>query len=584
MFRFWGLLGCLLGAVLVGLGAAPRASAPPGDIELVFTYGSEKDKWLQEVTQLFEKSNPRIADGRAIHVKLLPMGSGQCIETLLGGALQPHLTSPASAVWVNIANARAQAAGAGPIIGSTRCLVRSPIVIVMWKSMVEAAGWDRSAVGWNDLADLIEELNKDGKGWMNKPKGKPEWGSFKFAHTHPQLSNSGLLGVIAMVYAQADSSRPLRVEDLQKKEVRKLISEIQSSVLFYGESTGFLGNTMLLRGPNNISATVLYESEVIRINESKNCPEPVVAIYPREGTFWSDHPVGIVQRPWVSPAHREAAEKYVAFLLKPLQQRLAQATGFRPGPGDQNSDTALGGKFSPKSGVDPSQPRRSLQAPGRDVVEAILKLWEKEKKGCRVVLAVDVSFSMASYKKLERAREGAIELINGLGENDSLTLLVFNNKVSVLLDEVRLGPQGRTQALEAIRSLRPRGGTALYDAVLQSCHLLDQSKIDTGKGSIDAVILLSDGKDNDSVAPRSALEARLRDPIKKIPLFFTIAYAKSDRREDDKDDPDPPDRDLLEQIARDAGGKSFAATPANIDKVLEEINGFFGSRPRAPKK
>jgi Ca-activated chloride channel family protein len=571
----------------VSVGPAAAAAPGPGDIELLFTYGSEKDKWLQQVTQLFEKSNPRITDGRAIHVKLLPMGSGQCIETLLSGTLQPHLTSPASEVWINIANSRAQAvsAGAGLIIGPTRRLVRSPVVIVMWKSMVEAAGWDGPAVGWNDLADLIEELDKDGKGWMNKPKAKPEWGSFKFAHTHPQLSNSGLLGVIAMVYAQADSSRPLRVEDLEKEEVRKLISQIQSSVLFYGESTGFLGNTMLTRGPNNISATVLYESEVIRINESKSCPEPVVAIYPREGTFWSDHPVGIVQRPWVSPAHQEAAEKYIAFLLDKQQQQLAQATGFRPGPGDQNTDKTLGGKFTSKNGVDPSQPRRSLQAPNRDVVEAILKLWEKEKKGCRVVLAVDVSFSMASYKKLERAREGAIELINGLGENDSLTLLAFNNKVTVLLEEVRLGPEGRTQALEAVRRLRPKGGTALYDAVLEGCRLLDQSKSDsTGKGSIQAVILLSDGKDNDSVSARTIMEARLKDPTKKIPLFFTIAYAKSDKREDDKDDPDPPDRDLLDQIAKDAGGKSFAATPANIDKVLEEINGFFGSRPRAPKK
>jgi Ca-activated chloride channel family protein len=342
---------------------------------------------------------------------------------------------------------------------------------------------------------------------------------------------------------------------------------------------------MLTRGPNNLSATVLYESEVIRINESKNCPEPVVAIYPREGTFWSDHPVGIVQRPWVTPAHQEAAEKYIAFLLERPQQQLAQATGFRPGPGDQNTDKSLEGKFASRNGVDPSQPRRSLQAPDRAVVEAILKLWEKEKKGCRVVLAVDVSFSMASYKKLERAREGAIEVINGLGENDTLTLIAFNNKVTLLLEDVRLGPEGRAQAIEAVTRLRPRGGTALYDAVLEACRILDKSMTDsTGRGTIQAVILLSDGKDNDSVAPRSTMEARLKDPVKKIPLFFTIAYARSDKREDDKDDPDPPDRDLLDQIAKNAGGKAFAATPANIDKVLEEINGFFGSRPRAAKK
>jgi Ca-activated chloride channel family protein len=252
-------LGAVLAVCLCGPGqpAAARADEPrpvaAGEIELVFTYGSEKDKWLQQVTRDFEKGNPRTADGRRIRVKLMPMGSGQCVDTLLSGAVRAHLTSPAAAVWVNIANSRARLLPGGAedlaLIGPTRRLVRSPVVIAMWKSMVEAAGWVGRPVGWNDLADLIEELDKDGKGWAALPKGKQEWGAFKFAHTDPRLSNSGLLGVIAMVYAQSDSSRPLKFEDLQNPDVRQLVSQIQSSVLFYGESTGFLGNTMLARGP-----------------------------------------------------------------------------------------------------------------------------------------------------------------------------------------------------------------------------------------------------------------------------------------------------------------------------------------------
>jgi Ca-activated chloride channel family protein len=590
-----GLAGYFLRIALVGLLSATAlptrahaAPSPPVEIELVFTYGSEKDKWLKQVTAAFERANPQTADGRRIRVKLMPMGSGQCVDTLLSGKIQAHLTSPASEVWITLANAHArQPGGAGEaLIGPTRRLVRSPIVIAMWKSMVEAAGWTERAVGWNDLADLIEELDKSGKGWAAKEKGKKEWGPFKFAHTHPQLSNSGLLGVIAMVYAQSDSSRPLKVEDLSNPDVRQLISQIQGSVLFYGESTGFLGNTMLARGPNNISATVLYESEVLRINQDKKCPEPLMAVYPREGTFWSDHPVGVVQRPWVTPAHKEAAEKYISFLLDKPQQDLAQETGFRPGPGDQNTDKSLGGIFTAANGVDLSQPRRSLQTPSREVVEAILQLWQKEKKGCRVVLAIDVSFSMASYRKLERAREGAIELVRGLGENDSLTLLVFNNQVSVQCLDIRLDAKGKAQAVEAIGRLRPRGGTALYDAVLESCKLFDQvAERPDGvgrKSAIQAVILLSDGKDNDSMAPRTLLEDRLKEGRDR-PLIFSIAYARSDKLVD-PEDPDPPDRELLEKISKLTGGKCYAANPTSIDKVLEDINGFFGSRPLAARR
>jgi hypothetical protein len=28
--------------------------------------------------------------------------------------------------------------------------------------------------------------------------------------------------------------------------------------------------------------------------------EPIVAIDPKQGTFWSDHPVGVVNRSWVT--------------------------------------------------------------------------------------------------------------------------------------------------------------------------------------------------------------------------------------------------------------------------------------------
>src|SRR5262249_15628520 len=156
-----------------------------------------------------------------------------------------HLTSPAARVWVNVGNAAVKKAGRTDELELRLKgdLVRSPVVVAMWEDMVKAAGWDKKDIGWNNLADLIEELGKDGKGWATYKR--KEWGRFKFAHTHPQLSNSGLLGVLAMAHARADSSRPLKAADLKNDDVRSLMAEIQSSVLFYGESTGFLGNSML---------------------------------------------------------------------------------------------------------------------------------------------------------------------------------------------------------------------------------------------------------------------------------------------------------------------------------------------------
>ena len=87
---------------------------------------------------------------------------------------------------------------------------------------------------------------------------------------------------------------------------------------------------MFANGPQYLSAAVLYESMVVESYSEQNMPFPVVAIYPKEGTFWSDHPIGVVDREWVTPEHREAAKIYIQYLLDRPQQEHAITYGFRP--------------------------------------------------------------------------------------------------------------------------------------------------------------------------------------------------------------------------------------------------------------
>ena len=83
-------------------------------------------------------------------------------------------------------------------------------------------------------------------------------------------------------------------------------------------------------------------------------PFPIVAIYPREGTFWSDHPAGIVEREWVTPAHREAAKVYFAFLLalatSPRFQRFNDAESLQETQSAAESRRhAITGKLAPET-------------------------------------------------------------------------------------------------------------------------------------------------------------------------------------------------------------------------------------------
>ena len=86
---------------------SPSAS---GQIELVFSYGSEKQKWIEDVTATFNQSSVRTSSGKTIQVKAIPKGSGECIDDVLSGTEQDDLTSPASNVFIKLGNAKSRAA------------------------------------------------------------------------------------------------------------------------------------------------------------------------------------------------------------------------------------------------------------------------------------------------------------------------------------------------------------------------------------------------------------------------------------------------------------------------------------------
>src|SRR5262249_41549937 len=93
-------------------GSAPGAGnqpLPSNAIELVFTYGSEKEKWIKDVTDSFNRSRRKTSSGKQIVVTAIPMGSGECIDEILSGTRKTHITSPASAAFIKIGNAQSRA-------------------------------------------------------------------------------------------------------------------------------------------------------------------------------------------------------------------------------------------------------------------------------------------------------------------------------------------------------------------------------------------------------------------------------------------------------------------------------------------
>lgn len=524
---------------------ADSAPADPNVVELLFSYGSEKEKWINDVTKDFNSQKVKTAGGKTIHVTPKPLGSGESMEDILSGKTHAHLWSPASEVFVKLANARSAAKG-GPLIGKSQNLVLSPVVIAMWKPMAVALGWPEKPIGW---AEVIR-LAKDPRGWASY--GHAEFGEFKFGHTHPEYSNSGLISILAETYAGAGKVRGLAPSDLEDPKVGQYLDEIEQSVVHYGRSTGFFGRQLAKDGPQYLSAAVLYENMVVESYANPGAI-PLVAIYPKEGTFWSDHPVGVVEREWVDDEHRAAANTYIDFLRAGPQQLKALTYGFRPAEGN------VAAPIDAAHGVDPHQPNTVLETPSADTITRVLQLWRAHKKPASVIVVFDRSGSMVDENKITYAREGAVKLLDMLDDRDAFGLVPFSSHVEVV-PAVPLST-GRQQMRDRINAIFPGGETNLYEAIATAHDLLTNPP---QPKRICAVVVLTDGEDNGTRVTLDQLLSKLRASGERSDVrVFTIGYGSSAQL------------DALKKISEQTRGEFYQGTTENIQSKFKEIATFF---------
>lgn len=555
------LLVLMLGSMLVGCGgdAGQQDNGAPADALVVrMLYGSEKEAWIEEVTADFNNQRNTSSSGKPIFIEAVPMGSAESLDAILNGREQPAVWSPASSILIPVANQEWGSRNNGADFtreDNLPPLVLSPVVIAMWQPMAEALGWPEKPLGWADIAAMTQE----GKTWADF--GHPEWGPFQFGHTHPDYSNSGIASILAMAYAATGKTRDLTVSDVQATNVAAFVSDVQAGIIHYGRSTGFFGRQMFSRGPGYLSAAVLYENLVVEAYDRTkypNLPFPVVAIYPKEGTFWTDNPYVIPNAPWMTEELVAAAELYRAFLLDEPQQQRALQLGFRPA----DPTIPIAAPLTPDNGVDPNQPETLLAVPDADVLQAVRGLWGETKKRVEVQVVLDVSGSMNDEGRMESAKQALNLFIGQLADQDYLGITTFSDGAADLTPLTELGSK-RQEVLQRINGLFAQGGTRLIDSTLEAYQRLQREP--PGE-RIRAIVVLSDGADTASNRPaQELLELIQADESGQSIKVFTIAFGTGS----------DVDVDLMRSIAETSGGETYRSTPAEIEQVYRDIATFF---------
>jgi Ca-activated chloride channel family protein len=541
-------------------GAAPATAR--GAVRVLVAYGSEKKAWLEEQLAAFNASGARVASGAPVVAEGKAMGSGEAMQDVLDGRLKPAVFSPASGAYVTLLNDAWQSRDGhtAPLAPAGDSIVLSPIVIAMWRPMAEALGWPRRHLGWSDII----AIGRERAGWAKY--GRPEWGEFKLGHTHPEFSNSGLLAVLAEAYAGAGKTRGLSEADIRAPKTRKFMSAVESSLVHYGKSTGFFAEKMVARGPSYLSAAVLYENLVIEsyaqgapgADPRPKADVPLVAIYPREGTFWSDHPFCVLgDAPWVTADQKKGAELLLAWLKRPEAQQRAVTFGFRP----VDPAIPVAAPIDAAHGADPKQPQTLLQLPSGATMQVLLEVWREVKKPSDVTLVFDKSGSMAGAP-LAEAKAGARAFLASLQSRDEATLVFFDHNVYPAVGPFDMA-SGRDQLTQRVDGALAGGGTALFDAVATTfTDARTRAKAEPGR--IHALVVMTDGRDEHSHRTLDALKAELPRTEEASPVkIFTIAYGK-------EADPVP-----LQAIAEMGDGSEAKGDVANIVQIYRDVASFF---------
>jgi Ca-activated chloride channel family protein len=576
--RSWGIVVvviaavvfiCIVGAALFAAGlfgtnkigggdATGTAPAPAGAVEITFYTSNTKEDWINAVTENFNTAQIKTKSGKPVFVRVTHVTSGGSQGDILSGKIQPVAWSPGDQSWVDGANQVWQDRNGRPLV-SEECqpTVYAPIGFGMWRPMAEALGWPDKPISW----DTIVSLAADPQGWASV--GHPEWGEFKFGHTHPDYSNVGLLIMTALAYDTLGQTSGLTPEQVKSDAVVEAFRNVELHTYHYGVQTRDLISIMARRGPSYLHATTSSEAEILKANvdNAAQLRFPLVFIFPAKGTFWTEQPYCILDADWVTDEQREAAVLYRDYVLSPEQQALAVENYLRPIDVSipLRAPIALESGTDPRVTVDTVPP---LASPSGEAAAAVKDVFHLTKKKATVVIVLDISGSMQG-EKMTNAVEATANFLKRLEKDDEVYVLAFNDQVRELQPAGRAGDVAEELG-DVVRGLYADSGTALYDAVCAGADRVDQLKAEheaAGEKRLYGIVVLSDGQDTASRSTENDMFNCLPsgEDVEGVKVF-TIAYG------------DDADKDILLRVANRTNGKTFSGDPGTIERVYTAIS------------
>ena len=192
-----------------------------------------------------------------------------------------------------------------------------------------------------------------------------------------------------------------------------------------------------------------------------------------------------------------------------------------------------------------------------DGIEQTIAHFSGEDVPLSVGLVFDMSGSMGD--KLRTSRQAVVQFLKTMNPQDEAFLVEFSDRA-----ELAIGFSSRMEVIESkLMSARPGGLTAMLDAGELALHEMEKAK-----NPRKAVLIISDGGDNNSRYSANDLESLVREAdvqIYAMGVFEPSIFPALTREE-------VSGPRLLSELAEQTGGRAFsAADPNDLPGVAARI-------------
>jgi hypothetical protein len=443
---------------------------------------------------------------------------------------------PDSSLWVNVARSFPQ--GAQLVQPTSLTVARSPLMIVMPRSVAAEVPAYGSSVGWQFL--------------LPQRVGGPATGlGLHVEFPDPARSTAGLATLI---------------------QLQSLLGSGSSALAAF---TDFVLNVQITSGTGSLTSlaslaherpvTIASEQSIAQFDRAHPAADALAGRYPVQGTPELNYPYVLTS---ANQLERQAGQEFEKALKSSYATSYVQYLGFRSAAG-----TAPG--WIGQYGLDTAQPKLTASAaPGQ--AETSLQAWQKLSLGSRDLVLLDVSEQMATPVSptgttLEQVLIQAASLgLTHFPDSTQMGIWAFASHLDGALPYKQLVPVGplpaplglitrRQQITQATKQGKPVAGApaALYSSILAAFKTMSASY---QSRYVNAVLVLTAGIDNAKGDMSSAALVRqlraLYNPNKRVeivPLMFGTAGNFG----------------ALQQVARATGGVAFDITsPKQINSAF----------------